>query len=444
MNKVRVHKDNAWSACGDDCPVQTASVSGERAVCGAVEDGFVGVYPCNSIDLLAFVSLADLGSAPGADGSDIWGWTDPLTNREYVLMTQMDGTSYVDISDPMNPLVLVFIPAQVPDFRRQFWRDVKVFDNHAFIVGDRGDHGMQVFDLTRLRGLHENYEGITQMEPDAFYDEFGPCHNIVINEETGYAYCVGSTTCRGGLHMVDIARPKDPQFAGCASNDGYIHDAECIVYDGPDDRYTGQEICFGYNEDSLTIYDVTDKAYPCVVSRTEYDNSAYTHQGWLTDDRRFMLMNDELDEFEGDNKDNNTLTFIWDVQSLTDPVQFARYYSPVVSIDHNIYIEGQFAYMSNYGSGLRVNDISRIADGVLEEVAFFDVHPENDTAEFFGTWSNYPYFESGVVAVSSIERGLFLLKPTSPGMKDLSPAIDREIFPTEPPRLPWWWWWWWW
>ena len=83
------------------------------------------------------------------------------------------------------------------------------------------------------------------------------------------------------------------------------------------------------------------------------------------------------------------------------------------SIDHNIYTEGRYAFASNYTSGLRVYDIRDVAAGELSEVAYFDVYPENDNAAFEGgTWSNYPYFrQKGVVAVTSMDRGLFILQP---------------------------------
>lgn len=418
-------KDSQWATLGN---CNSTSISGGVPCV----DGFSGEYPCNNIDLLAYLSIEDLGSFPDSNGNDMWGWEDPLTGREYAITGQRDGTSFVDISDPYNPVVLAFVPSHLEVYLNQSWRDIKTYANHAYIVGDRGQHGLQVFDMTRIRGLEEDYTGITVMEEDAFYFEFGDCHNIHINEDSGYLYCVGSSTCNGGPHMVDISEPKNPQFAGCAGGDGYTHDLQCVNYDGPDGRFEDHEICFAYNEDSLTIYDVTDKEAPCMLSRTVYDGAFYTHQGWLTEDKKYVLMNDELDELRDANHSGFTQTFIWDVSSLTAPIQFSTYFSPAQSIDHNIYIVGEYSYQSNYASGLRVNDISEVADGVLSEAGFFDIRPEGDEIAFFGTWSNYPYYKSGVVAIHSIERGLFLVKPNLPGLGPLAPAIDN--LKTQPPR----------
>jgi choice-of-anchor B domain-containing protein len=208
--------------------------------------------------------------------------------------------------------------------------------------------------------------------------------------------------------MIDIRNPKSPAFAGCFSEDGYTHDTQSVVYSGPDERFTDCEICFSSNEDTLTIVDVTDKAAPTMLSRTPYEGSAYTHQGWLTEDQRHFLLNDELDEQQSGVP---TSTYIFDVADLRAPKLIGVYRAAVAAIDHNLYTKGDRVYEANYRSGLRVLDSTRVAEGELEEVAFFDVYPEDDEAEFNGAWSVYPYFESGIVIVSGIEQGLFVLRP---------------------------------
>ncbi|MEP4531495.1 MAG: T9SS type A sorting domain-containing protein, partial [Cyclobacteriaceae bacterium] len=67
-------------------------------------------------------------------------------------------------------------------------------------------------------------------------------------------------------------------------------------------------------------------------------------------------------------------------------------------------------YESNYSSGLRVLEMSRIEEGMLREVAYFDTYPEDDLIDFYGNWSNYPYFESGTIIASDMNNGLFVLK----------------------------------
>ncbi|MFL2511253.1 MAG: choice-of-anchor B family protein, partial [Candidatus Neomarinimicrobiota bacterium] len=112
------------------------------------------------------------------------------------------------------------------------------------------------------------------------------------------------------------------------------------------------------------------------------------------------------------------------VQDLSNPTVLTTYEGPTPSIDHNNYIIGDKVYMSHYTSGLRILDISNISSP--NELAFFDVYQPNDNTSFDGTWSNYPYFESGSIAVTSIDEGLFILKPSesTPGQ---APSVTYAI-----------------
>lgn len=370
-------------------------------------NGMAGTFPCHNVDLLSFLPLASIG---GGTGNDIWGWTDPLTNKEYAIMGLSNGTAFVDITDAEHPVHLGNLPTHSVN---SLWRAVKVYGNHAFIVSEAPNHGMQVFDLTQLRNVVAPPATFSET---AHYNEFSRAHTITINEETGFAYANGVTAytdaaankCARGLHFINLHNPKQPTFAGCFDADGYTHDAQCVTYRGPDQTYRGREICFNANEDTLTIVDVTDKNAPRQLSRTVYPGSAYTHQGWLTDDQSLFLVDDELDEQKLQTK---TRTHIFNVSDLDAPSATGVHEGKSTAIDHNLYILGRHAYQSNYRSGLRVLDISGAATANLQEVGFFDIYPIDDNPAFNGTWSNYPFFKSGVVIVSGIEQGLFVLRP---------------------------------
>jgi choice-of-anchor B domain-containing protein len=364
--------------------------------------GMADIYPCENVDLARRMHIDHIGGSMTDTGSDIWGWTDSLTNKEYALITLSNGTSFVDISDPRNPIYLGRLPTATSN---SIWRDVKVYQNHAYIVSEASGHGMQVFDLTKLRDV---VTPPIEFVADYRYTQFGNAHNIVINEDSGFAYAVGTGTCSSGLHMMNLQTPNLPTNAGCFSSDGYTHDAQCVMYIGPDNDYVGQELCFNSNEDTLTIVDVSVKNTPVQISRTGYSGSQYTHQGWLTEDQRYWLMNDELDE---QRNGHNTRTHIWDLEDLEAPQLIGFYNGPKASIDHNLYVKGNYAYLTNYTSGLSIVDISDIGNANLSEVANFDGFPTNDNATFDGAWSNYPYFESGVVIMSDFDGGLFILEP---------------------------------
>ena len=270
--------------------------------------GMAGGFACLEVDLYALLPLASMGSN---EGNDLWGWTDPITGKEYALMGVKNGTAFVDVSDPGSPIYLGKLPTHTSN---SIWRDIKVYADHAFIVSVASGHGMQVFDLTQLRTV---LSPPVTFANTTHYNEFGGAHNLVINEDSGFAYAVGSGTCSGGAHMVDISDPVNPVNAGCIAEDGETHDAQCVNYLGPDADHAGSEICFNSNEDTLTIVDVTTKSNPVQLSRNGYATSRYTHQGWLTEDHAYFLLGDE------GNSVANTTTYVWDVRDLDAPVLIA-------------------------------------------------------------------------------------------------------------------------
>ncbi len=378
-------------------------------------NGRVGTYLCNEIDLLARLPISKLG---GGEGNDIWGWTDPDTGHEYAIMGLTHGTAFVDITNGAS--LIGILPSHTAS---SLWRDVKTYKNYAYIVSEAGGHGMQVFDLTQLRDVVT--PPVTFSET-AHYGEFSNAHNIVINEDGGNAFAVGTNTCFGGLHIISLKRPTAPEFVGCFDEDGYTHDAQCVMYTGPDSRYANREVCFNANEDTLTIVAMGRGGDPEMLSRTGYANFAYTHQVWVTEDQRYLLLDDELDEAQNG---TNTRTFIWDIGNLHQPRLIGTYTAETEAIDHNLYIKGDLVYQANYRAGLRILDASNIAAGELTEVGYFDIYPDDDDPNFNGAWSVYPYFESGKIVVSGIEQGLFVLARSG----DRPPPV--ETFSTYLPLL---------
>ncbi len=369
----------------------------------ACVDGHAGVWPCRNIDLAAFVPLAQIG---GGSGNDIWGWTDPITGSEYALMGRSNGTAFVDITVPESP---VYVGNLRTHSVNSDWRDLEVVGDHAVIVSEASNHGMQIFDLTQLRSVAN--PPVTFQE-SAHYGGFSTSHTVTANPDTGFVYANGSNTCLGGLHMVDMRNPENPSFAGCFRDDGYVHDAQCVVYHGPDAQHAGSEICLASNEDTITIVDVTNKNAPAMISRTSYPRLGYTHQGWLTEDHRAFILDDELDEVT---YQHPTRTRVFGIRNLEAPVLRYVYNATTPAIDHQQFVRGNFVYQSNYRAGLRI--LTKTG-----EVGFFDVYPGNDLPFFNGTWANFPFYESGTVVVSHIEQGLFILRP---------------ILPANPPKLSW-------
>lgn len=363
------------------------------------QNGFAGIFPCNDYDLMAHMSLTDLKG--GSDGNDSWGWTDNVTGKEYALVCSSNGVSFVDVSNPVDPILVGNLPTATTN---SIWRDVKVYNDHAFIVSEANSHGMQVFDLSRLRDVASPPEVFTE---DAHYTQFGNAHNIVINEDSGFAYAVGTNTYNGGPHFVNIQDPKNPVAAGGYSNDSYSHDAQVVTYNGPDADYNGSEILIGSNENEVVIVDVTDKNNPVNISKISYSNIGFTHQGWFTEDQKYFILGDEIDEVDFNTR---TRTIVFDFTDLDNPVFHMQHLGPTNAIDHNVYVKGDLLYQANYTAGVRIIDISDIETKTMTELGFFDTYPENNSTSFHGAWNVYPYFASGNIIVSDIERGLFIIR----------------------------------
>lgn len=357
------------------------------------------------------------------EGNDIWGWTSK-TGREFGVVGQVDGTAFVEV---LKDGTLKYLGRLGPQTVDSIWRDIKVLGDYAYIGSEAEDHGLQIFDLKKLLTLKPNAKPtIFSTTTDiSHFAGFGSSHNLVISESSQTIIAVGSKLCNGGLFFVDVRDPLNPKDAGCAAEDGYVHDAQCTIYKGPDRAHQGKEICFGFNEDTLTIYDITTKSAPTIISRTPYAGAAYSHQGWLANDEQtYLLLDDELDEVENTapGGNNRTTTYVWDIKKLSAPINTGLYKGQAKSIDHNQYVIKGLTYQANYGSGLRIVDISSVAkkpDGSnFKEVGFFDCYPEDDedkeadTNQFYGTWSVYPFFKSQYLLLNSIERGVFALKYT--------------------------------
>ena len=391
----------------DNLSEPTQNIDDDKIIEGKsyCENGFAGIYPCNGYDLLSRIPLEYFESV---EGNDSWGWTDSFDGKEYALMGLDDGTAFVDISDPEVPLYLGKLPSATVN---SSWRDIKVYEDYAFIVSEAPGHGLQVFDLSKLRSVKTQQT----FDSDLNFNEFGNAHNIAINKESGFAYVLGSKLFDGGPAFIDINSPLNPSIVGGYSFSSYTHDAQVVKYHGPDTRFKEKEILFGSNSiggenNQLIILDVTDKKKPELISSIEYSNAGYTHQGWISDDHKYFFLGDELDELKIGHR---TKTRVFDIQNLENPIIHNTYYGQTASIDHNLYVKGSKIYMANYTSGMRVVDFNNISDNDFREEGYFDTYPSDNSTNFFGAWNVYPFFSSGVILISDINYGLFIVKSSN-------------------------------
>ncbi|HLA64520.1 MAG TPA: choice-of-anchor B family protein, partial [Rhodothermales bacterium] len=179
----------------------------------------------------------------------------------------------------------------------------------------------------------------------------------------------------------------------------------------------------------MAIVDVTNPAAPVFISETTYpaSNSNYAHQGWLTPDGRHVLINDEFD-----NASTGTRSILMNVTDLDDPTHIGSYYGStgMKTYAHNLYIRGEYAFLSNYTGGLHVLDISSRNPATFTEVGFFDTYTNNNNVSYNGQWHNYPFFASGNVITTDISNGLFILR--TPGITTATEGTPQTGFSLSP------------
>jgi len=367
----------------------------------ALSGGGSVAFSSNGIALRSWIPVSDFNSSY-TGGNDCWGYTSG-SGREYALMGLTGGTAFVEVTDPGDPQIVA-----IESGPTSTWRDIKTYQDHAYAVSEGGG-GIQVFDLSMIdSGVVTNVGSVTG----------GGCtddsHNVVIDTTSGFLYRVGGSgsPCGGGgpqgLVAYDLSNPDSPSYAG-AWNNRYVHDAQVVTWDlaGP---WFGKQLAFcaandtsGGGNEGLDIVDVTNKASMTLVSSTTYANSAFSHQCWLSSDKQYVYLNDELDEASFG---SNQTTRIFDVSDLANPFVAGTFSSGTTSIDHNLYTKGNYIYEANYRSGLRVFDATNPLAPV--QVAWFDTYPDDDNPQFNSLWSNYPDFPSGTIIGSDIEKGMFV------------------------------------
>lgn len=320
--------------------------------------------------------------------NDIWGYSSNDGN-EYALVGTVDGTSIVDVTNPVNPQKLFFVGGP-----NSTWRDIKVYNQHAYIVTEGGG-GMQIIDLSLLP---DTINTTTYAGTGA--DTLHSAHNIFIDEQ-GFAYIAGHSPPK-----VDSTKPTpqtegtvilnlqqdllEPSVAGVYSQN-YIHD----LYVRNDTMWGGE-----IYEGQLSVVDVTDKSSPQVVTTNPTPNK-FTHNTWLSDNSNTVFTTDER---------SGAYIAAYNVQDLSNVSELDRYQANPGSnsIPHNVFVKNDYLVASYYKDGLRIVDANRPQN--LVETGYFDTSPLSGEG-FSGCWGAYPYLPSGNILASDIGQGLFVLTP---------------------------------
>lgn len=398
--------DEDWRKLADQQPPREGQVWTAGASSRSTPPPFIG----ENLYLQAWFPLS---AFPGSQnsGNDCWGYTSP-SGRRYAIIGLQRGFGFVEVTDPRHSQYVGYISGAT-----SLWHDVKVIGHYAYGVSE-GGLGIQVMNLSNIDS------GVVTLTRNQSTMGHSSTHNIVSNPASGYLYLVGANVGNGGLVAVSLSDPTRPSIVG-AWTTNYVHDAQVVTYtSGP---YAGREIAFCFNGGAgLEILDVTNKNSMTKIAGLTYPWLSYCHQGWLSEDRRYLYVDDELDEGI---KVWTTTTRVFDVQDPGNPIYLGWFSSGRQSIDHNQYTYNGRIYQANYRSGLQVfEETSDPLNPVL--VGYFDTSPEDDRARFNGAWSTYPYFGEDTILISDMEAGLLIVE-FDPRKLVIEPVAAPEVVAPE-------------
>ena len=313
-------------------------------------------------------------SFPGQSIANVWGYS--AEGREYALLGGSKGLIVVDITNPDTPQQIVQIPGP-----NNLWKEIKTYRNYAYIVSE-GGQGVQIINLNNLPSPNLPYHYYTGDGP--IQGQLGKVHALHIDIAAGFLYAYGGNLFSGGAKILNLnADPYNPTYAGKFDQLGYIHDG----YVDNDTLYGGH-----IYQGRFSVVDMHDKNDPQVLTTQNTPNN-FTHNTWLSDDRRTLFTTDET---------ANSFLAAFDVSDLNDIRLLDKIQSNPGSNSavHNTHILGNFAVTAWYKDGFTVVDVSRPDN--LVEVGHYDTYPGGSGSGYEGCWGVYPYFPSGNVIASTI------------------------------------------
>ncbi len=320
----------------------------------------------------------------------VWGYA--ADGHEYGIIGSTMGTHIIEVTDPVVPVEVAFIPGafQGTDVVH---REYKTYADRLYAVTDEGPGTLQIIDLRFLPdSAPVNYDS------DALFTR---AHTLWIDTANARLYThAGSTP----FAVYSLADPDAPTLLIDAANDipwwnsvGWVHDA-----------FTVNNICYTNDMNAMHIIDFSSIASPQLLGTlTAYPQPGYNHSGWLHDNGWLYCMADET---------HGTDLKLLDVSDPTD-IQFVDTIGVewnVNSIAHNPAFQGDLLHVSYYYDGYWLWNCADPFNATV--IGYYDTSLEPHSLSYKGAWGVYPFLPSGVVLVSDMQRGLFVL--------DIAQALD--------------------
>lgn len=327
-----------------------------------------------NVTLLSNVSV-------GTESNDIWGYVDG-NGIEYAVIGTVINTKIYSLEDPSSPIL-----RYTASGGSSIWRDIKSYKNYLYVIADQGMDGIVIIDMTNAPNTITSKSVFpSTVSSNIFVNR---CHNLYIDEETGILYLAGCNN-NGGVLAFDLKTdPQKPKFIREISTN-YAHD----VFVQDNFVYASE-----FNEGQIAIYDIQNIMSPQLLGIAKTSSFA-THNAWADPDNNFVYTTDEV---------SNGALDAYDIRDKSNPKRVDIFVPTAIKgqgfVPHNTHFHNDFLVTSWYTYGLVISDVSQ-PEKIVETGHF-------DTRLGFGegAWGAYPYLPSGLILVSDITNGLFVLQP---------------------------------
>ena len=339
------------------------------------------VSQTNPLNVQQFAHMPISSFMAPSELNDIWGWVDSSGN-EYAIVGMNDGTSIIDLSDPLSPQEVLFVPGM-----NSIWRDIKTYGNYAYVTTE-AMNGLLIIDLSNLP---DSANTNTYLYTGPSNAQWQRAHNIYIDKR-GYAYIFGANRGSGGAIILDLNQDPTQPVEIADINNWYVHDG----------MVKGDTLFLANGNNSLfSVWDVSNPSNPVLLAQNP-TVGFYSHNIWSSDDGNYIYTTEE------DNGGHLSEFNITDLNNidLTDKIQA----EPGNNImPHNAFYINDYIVNSYYTTGIQIFDVQ--SKGNIVNVGHFDTSPNFSGPGSNGCWGVYPYLPSGIIIASDIENGFFVLDP---------------------------------
>ncbi len=325
--------------------------------------------------------------------TDCWGYVAP-DGREYAFQGVNGGVMIVDVTETDSISEVEFV-----DWVVAGWYDIKTYQEYMY-VSSEGSNDVIIVDISTLPDsaiIADTLTGISTRP-----------HNIYIDQQAGILYVIEDFNFTTPVSLYSLSDPVNPTLVsqlgsglGIDAHDVFAADSVLYVAEG--------------SSPTIGIFDVSDAANPALLQRLTIPAAGYVHNVWVSEDKNYMMTTEET---------VGQSVKMWDISDLENITLLDEYLGES-QLAHNVFIIGDYAYMSHYESGIKILDISN--PSAIAEVAFYDTYPGGEEGNFNGAWGIYPFALDAKIFIGDIQTGAYVVEFDSVSAGDIEGIITENV-----------------